>query len=723
MKKLTQRKKSKKIMKGGSKENIIFTLLMNSIISYLPTTDTVKSESKIRDYLSSVDAITLLEIIGSDEKYMTSKSLKYLIDSIDRNTMEIIKNMGDSLKIPGVKKDLDMFDIDCYRLSKKTTVKELLELPNYLLDCNDELCNRNLNWYDIVLGFRKLDDEYEQLVRDEIIKKKIIINTNKSLTAREKLRKNEKVREIMKRRLMNCSKDPRSFFDKLKGSVSWIDYNHCTSCQTDDCILYIDGNYKSFLMMDLGISSVKKLKILIFIEIRIYLLSKYLFIESLRLDQERKRKVKKMVEKIYRNDYKNGRIINVKDDINRMIGGDNSSPLFGESPTPSQGLDIGLSPGSPLSSNIGPPPRSPLSSNTEISPVNEMNNSPTEKTTPPPETQPVGNPQTYSIENASEINRNNKPEKFNYTEEEEEDEELVLYLTYNILKPITEISPIKNNIINALKRITHIDAGDIMIGNPDGTDPGFRKGFCTYSFEVTIAKQTDSKESFSSIKENVSDAIKDGSFQDIMNIDGKISLRDIYFKGIGSMFDDNYRMRYKRGIVEIGLEYPKGGHEDKMKFSKEVKLIIYDAINSLFDEFNLSKKRVQLEIISAVDNDNSLILVQFMIMDSYSKLESAYTIANTINDNLTRIVGDKIEEINMTDKCYIFDIDAVCNASTKKIIDDNIKNVGIKKDNIVVVNSNCQDIVSNLRNNYVSNSFITENCNEVINKELGITEK
>ena len=696
---------------------------MNSIISYLPTTDTVKSESKIRDYLSSVDAITLLEIIGSDEKYMTSKSLKYLIDSIDRNTMEIIKNMGDSLKIPGVKKDLDMFDIDCYRLSKKTTVKELLELPNYLLDCNDELCNRNLNWYDIVLGFRKLDDEYEQLVRDEIIKKKIIINTNKSLTAREKLRKNEKVREIMKRRLMNCSKDPRSFFDKLKGSVSWIDYNHCTSCQTDDCILYIDGNYKSFLMMDLGISSVKKLKILIFIEIRIYLLSKYLFIESLRLDQERKRKVKKMVEEIYRNDYKNGRIINVKDDINRMIGGDNSSPLFGESPTPSQGLDIGLSPGSPLSSNIGPPPRSPLSSNTEISPVNEMNNSPTEKTTPPPETQPVGNPQTYSIENASEINRNNKPEKFNYTEEEEEDEELVLYLTYNILKPITEISPIKNNIINALKRITHIDAGDIMIGNPDGTDPGFRKGFCTYSFEVTIAKQTDSKESFSSIKENVSDAIKDGSFQDIMNIDGKISLRDIYFKGIGSMFDDNYRMRYKRGIVEIGLEYPKGGHEDKMKFSKEVKLIIYDAINSLFDEFNLSKKRVQLEIISAVDNDNSLILVQFMIMDSYSKLESAYTIANTINDNLTRIVGDKIEEINMTDKCYIFDIDAVCNASTKKIIDDNIKNVGIKKDNIVVVNSNCQDIVSNLRNNYVSNSFITENCNEVINKELGITEK
>ena len=292
--KLTQRKKGKRKIRGGSNDNITFTLLMNSIISYLPTTETIKSESKIRDYLSAIDAITLLEIIGGDEKYMSSKSLKYLIDSIDKNTMEIIKSMGDALKIPGVKKDLEMFEIDCFRLSKKTSVKELLELPNYLLDCNSDLCNRNLNWYDIVLGFRKLDDEYEQIVRDEIIKKKIIINTNKSLTAREKLRKNEKVREIMRRRIMNCAKDPRSFFDKLKGTVAWIDYNHCTSCPSDDCILYIDENYKSFLMMDLGISSVKKLKILIFVEIRIYLLSKYLFIESLRLNEDRKRKVRKM---------------------------------------------------------------------------------------------------------------------------------------------------------------------------------------------------------------------------------------------------------------------------------------------------------------------------------------------------------------------------------------------------------------------------------------------
>ena len=49
-------------MRGGDmSENISNTLLINSIISYLPTTETVKSESKIRDYLSSIDALTLLD--------------------------------------------------------------------------------------------------------------------------------------------------------------------------------------------------------------------------------------------------------------------------------------------------------------------------------------------------------------------------------------------------------------------------------------------------------------------------------------------------------------------------------------------------------------------------------------------------------------------------------------------------------------------------------------
>ena len=662
-KKLTH-KKHKKIIKGGDiTDNISNTLLINSIISYLPTTETVKSESKIRDYLSSIDALTLLEIIGSDEKYLRSKSLNYLIDSIDKNTLDIIKNMGEAIKIPSIRKDIDMFEVDCTRLSNKTSIKELLELPNFLLDCNTSLCNRNLNWYDIVLGFRKIDDGYEELVKKEIFDKKIIINTNKTLNAREKLRENERVKEIIKRRLLKCCKDPRSFFDKLKGTVAWIDANHCTSCPTKDCILYIDENYKEFLMMKLGISSVKKLKILIFIEIRIHLLSKFIFIESLRINSDRKRKIKILIEKIYKNDTKNGRIVKNKTNDKKIYGGEDSR-------VPPQSEDSRVPPQSERSQDIIP----------QNATNDELTND--ELTT------------------------------------EDIDEELVIYITYNILKDVTDMDNLKKKIINGIKRLSHVtDINSIMIGNPTGTDQGFRKGICTYSFEVTIIK---SVESFDSIKDNISDSINDGSFENIMNVDQNIiTLRDIYFTGLNGYLDDSM-LRYKRALADIKLSYPQGGHNEKMKFSKKIKKILYDSINSLFDEFNLSKRRIQLELISAVDDDDSSVLVQFMIMDSYSKLESSYSIAKTISNNLNELKTNMIEEINMLDKCRIFDIDTKCNASKKKLIDLHVKKVGTQKDTINIVNNNCNEVIENLRKNYVSNIRLSENCNDAIDKELGI---
>jgi hypothetical protein len=734
-KKLTH-KKSKKIIRGGDmSENISNTLLANSIISYLPTTETVKKESKIRDYLSSIDALTLLEIIGSDEKYLRSKSLNYLIDSIDKNTLEVIKNMGNAIKIPSIRKDIETFEVDCTRLSKKTSVKELLELPNFLLDCNTSLCNRNLDWYDVILGFRKLDDGYEELVKKEIFDKKIIINTNKTLNARDKLRRNERVREIMKRRILKCCKDPRSFFDKLKGTVAWIDYNHCTSCSSDDCILYIDQNYREFLMMDLGISSVKKLKILIFVEIRIHLLSKFVFIEAIRISGERKRKIKILVEKIYRNDSKNGRIVtNTQSKKEKMYGGDNenSSNIYPPPPESSVQPPMNSEPSMPMNSELSMPMNSEpsLPTNSEPSlPANSEPSLPTNSESSIPtedipkidddKQKPEEMNETKPVENVNETGESQKEE--DVTVDEDEDEELVIYLTYNILKDIDDINNVKRKIITSVKRISHItDINTIMIGNPNGTDEGFRKGFCTYSFEVTISKSNVENETFDSIKDAISDSINDGSFENIMNINkNTLTLRDVYFTGLNGRFDDN-RLRHKRALADIRLPYPQGGHKEKMDFSRKIKKLIYDSIAPLFDDFKLSKRRVQLELISSIDDDNSSVLVQFMIMDSYSKLESSYSIAQTISQNLTSLKSNPIEEINMLDKCHIFDIDTVCNASKKKLIDLGVKKVGIQKDNINVVNNNCNEVIENLRNNYVSNINLSENCSDAIDKELGI---
>ena len=753
-KKLT-RKKNKNVKKvgGGDKtDNISNTLLINNIISYLPSTETIKSESKIRDYLSSVDAITLLEIIGSDDKYMSSKSLNYLLESIDKNTLDIIQNMGSAINIPSIRKDIEMFEVDCIRLSKKTSVKELLELPNYLLDCNSELCNRNLNWYDIILGFRKLDNEYEELVKNEIFRKKIIINTNKTLTARDKLRENERVREIMKRRLLKCCQDPRTFFDKLKGTIAWVDYNHCTSCPNDDCILYLDENYKSFLMMDLNISSVKKLKILIFLEIRIYLLSKYIFIESLRLNKNRKRKIKVLVEKIYKNDYSNGRLISNKD--NKIHGGAEdvstsvplgNSELSGNPQEPMKDISVNPELKGPMNEKMEDKSPNNLEDSLETSTKEKNPAEPNPAEPNPAEPNPAEpNPAEPNPDDISTVDKDsellkqmadkkneesplvNEEElqseiKDEDNEDEEEDEELVIYLTYNTLQDIDNMDNLKKLLINSMKRITHIsNISNIMIGNPNGTDHGFRKGFCSYCFEVTINKPNETDESFEIIKENISDSINDGSFEEIMNVmKNKITLRDVYFKDLNKYFQ-NSRLRFKRGLAEIKLGYPQGGQQEKFRFSRRVKTIIYDSINSLFDEINLNKNRVQLELISAVDGDENIVLVQFMIMDSYSKLESSYSIAKTISLNLSRLKNNMIEEVNMLDKCYIFDIDTECNASKKKLLDNGVKRVGKQKDDIIIVNNNCNEIIGNLRKNYVSNTHLSENCSDAINKELGI---
>ena len=202
---------------------------------------------------------------------------------------------------------------------------------------------------------------------------------------------------------------------------------------------------------------------------------------------------------------------------------------------------------------------------------------------------------------------------------DDEDEELVIYLTYNIQKEVSDMNDLKKRIINGIKRVSHIeDVNSIMIGNPTGTDVGFRKGKCTYSFEVTIVKST---ESFNDIKDNISDSINDGSFENILNVDENIfTLRDVYFTGLNGYLEDGM-LRYKRGLADIKLPYPQGGHNEKMKFSRNIKKILYESINSLFDEFNLSKSRIQLELVSAIDDDESSVLVQFMIMDLIQNLK------------------------------------------------------------------------------------------------------
>tara|TARA_Y100000385_G_C13010509_1_gene601436 strand:- start:321 stop:1328 length:1008 start_codon:yes stop_codon:yes gene_type:complete len=313
-------------------------------------------------------------------------------------------------------------------------------------------------------------------------------------------------------------------------------------------------------------------------------------------------------------------------------------------------------------------------------------------------------------------------------EPEDEDEELVIYLTYNKIKTVQNIDTLKRLIIDAMKRITHMNSSEnIMIGNPDGTDKGYRSGVCTYSIEVTISRSQDPEETFEGMKKHIADSILDGSLDNLLNVmDGTVSLRDIFFKGIENEISNKTNFKFKRGIAEIKEKYPTGGNEDKLKFATKIKTILYNAIKSnLVSEQSESakKKRLQLELISAVDDDDTVVLIQFMIMDSFSEIEEGYdlakALATSIDTEKSSILNASLTDINMIDRCYTFDTETPCNASTKELGKSGVKPVGLQKDHIVVINNNCKEVVKNLRDNFVSNAPLSTNCEEVINKELG----
>ena len=58
------------------------------------------------------------------------------------------------------------------------------------------------------------------------------------------------------------------------------------------CVVYLDENYKSFLQKKHKIRSIDKIKILIYVELRLRLFSKYILLEGLRITKRKFSKVK-----------------------------------------------------------------------------------------------------------------------------------------------------------------------------------------------------------------------------------------------------------------------------------------------------------------------------------------------------------------------------------------------------------------------------------------------
>ena len=329
--------KSKTLNKRGGAStdlvDIIQALLEMKVIMFLPKTSIVTDQSKYNTYFSSVDSKTLLYLVkeydvgnlraiqqifggpGRDNPPQIQNASEKLLENLnlikpDLNNVKDFQYYEKFLKlnanlqlleseIKGMKNEIDTANM---QLSNFQCIEGLDNeknefLTNFILDCS-KYCNRDVDWYRVLLNIDKLDEDFETEVLKLVNKNTLQLDYNSIKNVLNQLESNTELKNIFRDRLIECSKSPYSFFDTLTGSISFDSLNDCQKCH-DDCILYLNDNYKSFLMNDTdGIGISNKLKALMYCEFRLYQLSKAISLEALRIKKKKYSKVKNILKNL-----------------------------------------------------------------------------------------------------------------------------------------------------------------------------------------------------------------------------------------------------------------------------------------------------------------------------------------------------------------------------------------------------------------------------------------
>ena len=331
------------VLKGGATGDLVLiiqALLEMKYIMFLPTTSIVIDQSKYNDYFASVDSKTLLYLVKEYDSD-NIEAIQKIFGGPARENPPQIDNQGEKLmqNINIIKPDLtNMRDVRYY--DKFLTLNNELQglegqiknlkgeidsanmqlknfqciegldnernyfLSNFILDCS-KYSNKDVDWFKVLLNIEKLDEDYETEVLKLVNKNGIQLEYDSIKDICNILVDNNELKTIFKDRLIECSKTPYSFIDTLTGSISFESLEDCQECH-DDCILYLNDNYKSFLMNEsdnIGITN--KLKVLIYCEFRLYVLSKHLTLEALRIKKKNYSRVKNILKKLSYDQKKN----------------------------------------------------------------------------------------------------------------------------------------------------------------------------------------------------------------------------------------------------------------------------------------------------------------------------------------------------------------------------------------------------------------------------------
>jgi hypothetical protein len=151
----------------------------------------------------------------------------------------------------------------------------------------------NVNWFNVCCGFEKLDDTFEEEINKQIIDMGLIISEDdikeNLLQLFEDKRELNMFKKMVKNRLLSCSEmEPPSFFEKLFTN-SFGTFKSCDE-RSPQSLLYLYDDYRTFLEKDIPLTKLERVIVLVYVETRQHVLSKYISLEIIRKENDKKRK-------------------------------------------------------------------------------------------------------------------------------------------------------------------------------------------------------------------------------------------------------------------------------------------------------------------------------------------------------------------------------------------------------------------------------------------------
>ena len=326
MNKLSRKKSRKKSQKGGDSRKlnrIIENTFTNNVMRYLPSSS-IFINNLTNKYVHMVTMDELRKLIENDDLYKKSN---------------ILRNIYNNDKIISKRLIYDNIDISILDTSLEENLKLLFQhIIDYNIDKNEPsdpgYVKENTDIYAVVTYNDRYDKAFETEINMILMDKLFDIKDIKETLYKSSylLSSDKLFKQIVSAKLRECSKNPLSLFDLFTGDISFTSNKACEAPK--DVLLRFNKQNLVFLSDEvLEIPKKDKIKLLIFYEHRLTLLSKYFSLEILRQKNTDKTKINSLLKKIY--------YLDVNRNKRDLHGGAGDGPqAFSQSSTTTRSSDL-----------------------------------------------------------------------------------------------------------------------------------------------------------------------------------------------------------------------------------------------------------------------------------------------------------------------------------------------------------------------------------------------